>query len=65
MSRTLNVSDTVVNGTREPLFLAPHDVVYVPRSSIAEANLWVKQHITDLFPFLRGSVGAGYSVRGQ
>jgi protein involved in polysaccharide export with SLBB domain len=65
VSRRLNITESVSEGTKEPLVLAPHDVVYVPRSSIAEANLWVKQHITDLFPFLRGSVGAGYSFRAQ
>jgi hypothetical protein len=42
------------------LLLAPHDVVYVPRTSISEANLWVKQHILDLFPFLKGSAGVTY-----
>jgi protein involved in polysaccharide export with SLBB domain len=65
VSRALNIRESVSDGAREPLFLAPHDVVYVPRTSIAEANLWVKQHVTDLFPFLRGSVGAGYSFRSQ
>jgi protein involved in polysaccharide export with SLBB domain len=65
MIRSLNINESVSDATKEPLFLAPHDVVFVPRSSIAEANLWVKQHITDLFPFLRGSVGAGYSMRSQ
>jgi protein involved in polysaccharide export with SLBB domain len=60
ISRKLNLAESV-NGSTEPaLFLAPHDVIYVPRSSIAEADLWVKQHITDLFPFLRGSAGVTY-----
>jgi protein involved in polysaccharide export with SLBB domain len=60
ISRKLNLADSV-SGIKEPVFLAPHDVVYVPKSSIAEADLWVKQHITELFPFLKGS--AGYSYR--
>ena len=62
ISRRLNLRESVADGIKEPLFLAPHDVVYVPRSSIAEANLWVKQHITELFPFLRGTAGASYRL---
>jgi protein involved in polysaccharide export with SLBB domain len=60
ISRKLNLAESV-SGIKEPaLFLAPHDVIYVPRSSIAEADLWVKQHITDLLPFMRGSAGVTY-----
>jgi protein involved in polysaccharide export with SLBB domain len=51
IARTLNLEETIGDGTREPLFLAPHDVVFVPRTRIANANLWVKQHIVDLLPF--------------
>jgi len=60
ISRKLNLTESVAEGIKEPLFLAPQDVVYVPKTSIAEANLWVKQHITELFPFLRGTAGIGY-----
>lgn len=60
ISRKLNLAESVAEGIKEPLFLAPQDVVYVPKSSIAEANLWVRQNITDLFPFLRGSAGVSY-----
>jgi protein involved in polysaccharide export with SLBB domain len=52
VSRKLNLTESVAESIKEPLFLAPHDVVYVPKTSISEANLWVRQHITDLFPFL-------------
>lgn len=51
VSRKLNLAEVITAGTREPLRLAPHDVLYVPRSGIAEADLWVRQHITDLIPF--------------
>lgn len=40
--------------------LAPRDVLFVPRTGIAEAGIWVDQHVTQLFPFFRG---AGGSVR--
>lgn len=62
ITRRLNLRESVTDGIKEPLFLAPHDVVYVPRSSISEANLWVKQHVIELFPFLKGSAGASYRV---
>jgi hypothetical protein len=52
VSRKLNLAATVTDGIKEPISLAPHDVVYVPRTPIADANLWVEQHITGLFPFM-------------
>jgi protein involved in polysaccharide export with SLBB domain len=61
VSRKLNLAATVTDGIKEPISLAPHDVLYVPRTEIAEANLWVEQHITGLFPFL-GNIGAGYRI---
>ena len=33
--------------------LQSQDIVFVPRSSIAEANLWIDQHINKLLPFSR------------
>jgi protein involved in polysaccharide export with SLBB domain len=60
ISRKLNLQESISDGNKEPLLLAPHDVVYVPRTSISEANLWVKQYILDLFPFMKGSAGVAY-----
>ncbi len=37
-------------GSGEDVALMPHDVVVVPRSGIANADLWVKQHIRDVLP---------------
>jgi protein involved in polysaccharide export with SLBB domain len=62
ITRKLNLAEVVANGIKEPIYLAPHDVVYVPRTSIAEADLWVKQHVTDLLPFLFPSVGSATGV---
>jgi protein involved in polysaccharide export with SLBB domain len=50
VTRKLNLLETVTDGTKEPLHLAPHDIVYVPKTAIANADLWVKQHIRDLLP---------------
>ena len=63
VSRKLNLAEVVTQGTKEPIYLAPQDVLFVPRTAIADANLWVRQHITDLIPFLRGSVGANARVQ--
>lgn len=55
ISRKLNLSEAITDGMKESLYLAPHDVIYVPSTPIADANLWVKQHIMDMFgPLLRG-----------
>ena len=51
IARTLNLEQSLAEGSREPLVLAPHDIIFVPRSRIANANLWVKQYIVDLLPF--------------
>ncbi|MGH2830910.1 MAG: polysaccharide biosynthesis/export family protein [Actinomycetota bacterium] len=55
VSRTLDLQEVVTSGGEEPLALAPHDVLYVPRTRIAEADIWVDQHVTRLFPFIRGT----------
>jgi protein involved in polysaccharide export with SLBB domain len=57
IARKVNLEEVVKDGAQEPINLAPNDIVFVPRSGIADANLWVRQHITDLVPFIRG-VGA-------
>jgi protein involved in polysaccharide export with SLBB domain len=61
VSRKLNLAATVTDGIKEPISLAPHDVLYVPRTEIAEANLWVQQHITRMFPFM-GVVRAFFPI---
>lgn len=55
LSRTLNLREVVTSGVKETLTLAPQDVLYVPRTGIAEADLWVRQYITDLIPIFRGA----------
>jgi len=55
ITRTLNLVTPVTDGSKEPLFLAPNDIVFVPKTGIAHADVWVNQHITELFPFIRGA----------
>ena len=44
------------------LALLPNDIVYVPKSAIAEANKFVNQYIEQLVLFRGFSVGATYQV---
>lgn len=53
VARKIDLQAVVNDGVDEPVTLAPHDVVFVPRTPIANANVWVRQHITDLIPFFR------------
>lgn len=61
VSRQLDLERAVMAGEPETLELAPRDVIYVPRTSIAETDLWVDQYVTRLFPFLRGA-GASFGL---
>lgn len=65
IARKVNLEEVVADGSRELAVLAPNDIVYVPRSQIANANLWVRQHITDLIPLFRGmGIGASFPLAG-
>jgi protein involved in polysaccharide export with SLBB domain len=44
------------------LALKPNDIVYVPKSAIAEANKWVNQYIENLLLFRGFSAGAVYQI---
>lgn len=53
-TQVVDIRDYLKHG--RPLAHVPlqsRDVVFVPRSSIAEANLWIDQHINKLLPFTR------------
>jgi protein involved in polysaccharide export with SLBB domain len=54
IARKLNLKEVVNEGQPEPIILAPHDVIFVPRSAVADANVWVRQWLTDMIPFFRG-----------
>jgi protein involved in polysaccharide export with SLBB domain len=40
----------VISAEAEDLALTPSDVIYIPKSTIAEVNLFVEQYITKLIP---------------
>jgi protein involved in polysaccharide export with SLBB domain len=45
--------------------LQPDDIVYVPKSSIAQANLFVKQYVEELFLFRGVSLGFTWELHGD
>jgi len=49
------------SGSGIEMQLQPYDIVYVPRSSIANANLFVKQYLRDLLPINFG-LGFYYNI---
>lgn len=54
MLRTLDLQRFVAAGDASgSVALAPEDIIFVPRSHIAEADLWVDENITKLLPFSR------------
>jgi protein involved in polysaccharide export with SLBB domain len=53
LSRKLDLKAAALHGAAELLGLMPRDVLFVPRTPVADANLWVKQYLTDMIPFLR------------
>ncbi|PTS82117.1 sugar transporter [Pseudomonas sp. HMWF032] len=59
----LDLSDGAVEQSKVDLqvALSPSDVIYVPRSPIANANRWVQQYITDLVLFKGVQLGFGVS----
>jgi protein involved in polysaccharide export with SLBB domain len=63
VARKLNLDQVTRDGIREPVAIAPHDVIFVPRTEISDANIWVRQNISDMVPLFRG-VGVGASPTG-
>ena len=51
--------DKIWNGTdvSQDIVLQPYDIVYVPKSTIANVNVWVQQYIYNNF-----RIGFGYSI---
>ncbi|MFL1463818.1 polysaccharide biosynthesis/export family protein [Roseococcus sp. DSY-14] len=53
MLRTLDLRGFVSGTGAEDVPLAAGDIVFVPRSRIAEVNLWIDQYVNRLVPFSR------------
>jgi len=56
-----NLKEFVEKGeVSNDLRLAPQDIVLLPKTSVAKANLWIDQYVTRMLPFSR-SVNYTYS----
>ena len=53
----INVIQGLEDGMPEKITLLTNDILYVPMSGIARADLWVKQHLNDILP--SGLMGIG------
>jgi protein involved in polysaccharide export with SLBB domain len=56
--------EKVIDGTEtsQDLTLMPFDIVYVPKSNIANVNIWVDQYIRKNIPM---GIGFGYNLNTQ
>lgn len=55
---TLDLQETLRGGSGSDMLLQPFDVVFVPRSQVAQLNQFVDQYIRKLLPF---SLNVGFS----
>lgn len=63
MMRTVNLKAAMKDPARSDFVpLRRFDIVYVPRSAVSEAGLWVQQYFRDLSPI---QLGFNYAINGQ
>lgn len=46
----LDLENVLTGETVRPFYLKPQDIVFVPRTTIADMNTWIEQHITRMIP---------------
>jgi polysaccharide biosynthesis/export protein PslD len=59
----INIIQGLEDGVPEKITLLTNDILYVPMSGIARADLWVKQHLNDILP--SGLIGLGMGAAGS
>jgi protein involved in polysaccharide export with SLBB domain len=59
----INIIQGLEDGVPEKITLLTNDILYVPMSGIARADLWVKQHLNDILP--TGLMGFGLGAAGS
>lgn len=61
--RVVNLDKLIHTGDEaQAIALRPLDSIFIPKTSIAEANLWVDQYINKILPFQRGF---SYTINSQ
>jgi protein involved in polysaccharide export with SLBB domain len=67
MLRTVNLKALISTGApSEDLKLQPYDLVYVPRSGIADFNLFIDQYLNQAIPFskdINANIGSGTFIK--
>jgi protein involved in polysaccharide export with SLBB domain len=48
--QSIDMKSTLTGDEVPPFYLAPKDIVYVPRTTIAKVNQWIDQHINKIIP---------------
>ncbi len=62
----VNLSDSIYKtGAEEAMHLQPNDIVYVPKTAIANLDKFVDQYIAQLFLFRGFGIGLTYELRGD
>jgi polysaccharide export outer membrane protein len=47
---SINLKPALAGDDTRPFYLEPKDIVYVPRTKIAQVNQWIDQHINKIIP---------------
>ena len=50
VGQSLDFKDALAGQEAQPFYLQPRDIVYVPRTTIADVDLWMQQHLWRLLP---------------
>jgi protein involved in polysaccharide export with SLBB domain len=50
VGQTLDFKDALAGREAQPFYLQPRDIVYVPRTTIADVDLWMQQYLWRLLP---------------
>jgi len=56
----LNLEDPLDSSSDSSFLLESRDIVYVPRTAIADLDLWVQQHIYKLLPPFTFGIGHNF-----
>lgn len=62
MMRTVDLNAALSGNGGDAIPLARHDIVFVPRSAIAEVNLFVEQYVSNIVPF---NQAFGYALANE
>ncbi len=50
VGQSIDLKDALAGLEAQPFYLQPRDVVYVPRTTIVDVDLWISQHLWKILP---------------